>query len=117
MEFSECMYVLKEICEHNTCSSCPIVTMCPDGCLVSIPDHAVEAIEMAAKAYKKNKPKYPTWSEWLISIGAFNQPKYRGKIYSDIDIVYEMHDIAFKRIPPDIAEKLGISPIADDSDG
>lgn len=66
--------------------------------------------------YQELEPKYPTWAEWLNSMGLIkhdtgqfcvrmpNQYSYEVK---EVDI---LNEVAYKPIPADIAERLGIGP-------
>jgi hypothetical protein len=65
---------------------------------------------VAAWAAEHLEPQYPSWAEWLISIGAFGSLKEIERDYTDTEILYKMRDMMFEPIPAEIAETLGIEP-------
>lgn len=66
-------------------------------------------------AAENPEPVYPTWAEWLIEHGlteyqgnVFNDYRKDGPFVTKIDAV--LSKAAYKPIPADIAEKLGLKP-------
>jgi len=57
------------------------------------------------------EPVYPTWAEWLIEMGVLERRRYKANTddfgWRDVQATTP---IAYKPIPADIAEKLGVKP-------
>ena len=95
-EFSEVMKQLNRICTKSDCTNCPMESM---GCCGNIGFHCsnpikAERIEKIVMqwAAEHPEPKYPSWEEYLCSIGFWS--------YNSLS----------KPIPADIAKRLGIEP-------
>jgi len=118
-DFQEVCKHLKRMCERygDNCIKCPLEDK--DFCSLSAGDRTAETYKKAEEivmswAAEHPEPVYPTWGEWLISIGAAR------KIPTDIP--FELHDGRIvdspwetvvdinTPIPADIAQKLGIEP-------
>lgn len=112
-EFQEVAKAYIRMCDSfgSTCNGCPIYNIFDvDSCrarALKDPDKYERAI--TAWAADHPEPKYPTWAEYLNSIGvtisdrpfpAPNIPVY----------VYQAGAKMFAPIPADIAQKLGMQP-------
>ena len=104
MEFAEVMRNWKRMCNTmNRCDECPLIdTSCwaeqPDGL---IDDFNAREERIIKWATANPEPVYPTFREWLISIGVIDN-MYIHSVIADI--------LAVTPIPADIAQKLGIDP-------
>jgi len=91
--------------------------------LCSVQAKCIDAIEIKkieqevmAWAEENPEPVYPTWEEWLNSLGLIMQKEgtfteYRlNEIHSEIMQVNVLTSKGDQHIPADIAEKLGIEP-------
>lgn len=89
--FQEVMKQWRRMCEMSQCIKCPLSEICTTDPL-SRTDVEIAKIEEAVSQWAEEHPEpvYPTWYEWLCSIGAWNK--------------------ASDPIPADIAQKLGIEP-------
>ena len=91
-EFHDVMTKWRRMCEAHRCSKCPLNYAV---CCVSDPylrtDVDIETLEELITNWEEHpEPVYPTWFEWLCSIGVWNK--------------------ASDPIPANIAQKLGIKP-------
>lgn len=99
--------------EYSACDKCKLRSFeCPpiyerecDGA-----DWGLVEKVVTAWAAENPEPKYPSWAEWLISIGAFGSLKETEHDYTKTEILYRMRDMMFEPIPAEIAEKFGIEP-------
>ena len=107
--FQEVCKHLKRMCERygNNCIKCPLDDK--DFCDLSAGDRTAETYKKAEEiimswAAEHPEPKYPTWGEYLASIGVMKPAK--------LDEAYEVWftQLYSTKIPADIAEKLGIEP-------
>lgn len=109
-EFQEVIKQFKRLCDsaNQDCSSCGLENM---SCSIKdiVDNSAAFEKRVSAWAAKHPEPVYPTWAEWLNSIGviigeqpfpALNIPVY----------VYQASTKMLEPIPANIAEKLGIIP-------
>ena len=74
---------------------------------------AIEAMEKVVQEWSKANPvpEYPTWAEWLIEQGVLGAEPYKVKAAGhDGAVVLATTKSAFKSIPADIAERLGVKP-------
>ena len=102
-EFQEVMKQFKRMCEHadSGCSGCAFQgSDCSMSALVNNIEEAESLIMQWAAEHPE--PVYPTWFEWLDSLGLI-------KSFSNEDGVAFQFDWD-KRIPADIAQKLGLEP-------
>lgn len=115
-EFAEVARAWKRMCSKmNRCEGCPIVAASHGARCGVIPSTvAVKNIEEIEKAVtnwaaENPEPVYPTWLEWLESLGygiAFRD----GSGIDGVDGWAFSFKEAGKPIPADIAQKLGIEP-------
>jgi len=113
-EFAETMRDWRRLCDaiieenqDDGCKDCPLLKFSPDGrgCDAIYSDFGANAdwdgveAAIAAWAAEHPEPVYPTWAEWLTSIGVY--PKGWGIYQTPLK----------SEIPADIAKKLGITPI------
>ena len=61
-------------------------------------------VEVMRWAAEHPEPVYPTWLEWFVSRGEYNEAD-DGNVNVKVGV-----SILLKRIPADIAQKLGIEP-------
>ena len=106
-EFQEVCKHLKRMCElyGNNCIECPLDDK--DFCSLSAGDRTAETYKKAEEiimswAAEHPEPVYPTWGEWLMSIGVINGIHPHGAI----DALGNLK----QPIPAEFAEKLGIEP-------
>lgn len=106
-EFSEVIKQLGRICESNfgECDICDLRPFCPSKALLECyaKSWRVERLEKMVMEWAAEHPEpvYPTWEEWLITQGVIKEnPNGVGRPMPKL----------FERIPPDIAQKLGIEP-------
>ena len=104
-EFQEVMKQWRRMCnkmrEHGDwCqySKCPLSGKCQ---LPSTTDIAETEGVVMQWAAEHPEPVYPTWREWLTSIGVIDQ-MFTHSVIADT--------LSMTPIPADIAEKLGIEP-------
>jgi len=104
-EFQEVMQQAKRICKYmdNKCTLCPLTTkpFCQMGASEMENFADTEHVIMAWAA-EHPEPVYPTWGEWLMSIGVINGVHPHGAI----DALGNLK----QPIPADIAMKLGLQP-------
>ena len=109
-EFQEVMRQWKRMCDTyttddaaNCCKGC---RMAGRGCgAIYETDNADPDVierETMTWAAEHPEPKYPTWYEWLVSVGVLGINKDRDCIMLKPELRHP--------IPADIAEKLGIEP-------
>ena len=109
-EFCELVRIKKRLCAKYKCGFC---NGCPLGkgenslCgIISVnhyPDFQFKELEdeLLSWAAKNPEPVYPTWEEWLVSIGV-------AQVGSGMLSIHPA--ISEKPIPADIAQKLGLKP-------
>jgi len=103
-EFTEVMRQWGRLCNqhweesNNLCDNCVISDICDTYAWENAEN--AEAIENAVVAWAKEHPEpvYPTWFEWLKSVGAL--PMEQTMCHRGLE----------QPIPADIAKKLGIEP-------
>ena len=108
-EFQEVMRQLNRMCSHYpNCgdNDCPLFDKCGNvGSYSSNAKRAmwIEKIVMSWAA-KHPEPVYPTWYAWLANMGVVpaELPPDQAVMVTDIGLL--------KKIPADIAQKLGIEP-------
>lgn len=83
---------------EDKCNDCPLARNPVCGELHYVEKHHIENAEREIMDWSAANPEpvYPTWQEWLMGQGILSA----GGLYSK----------AFRPIPADIAEKLGIEP-------
>jgi len=120
-EFVQTMNDWKRMClSYKSCSDCPMMdedgcahVLCSEGGIQSAVPEIQEAV-IEKWAAEHPEPVYPTWIEWLKSMGII--PYLDGRVVKhDYDDNYlnghvNVNEIIFKPIPKDVAEKLGIEP-------
>lgn len=107
--------------DDSCCDGCPVVDLREHGCgaifeMEDGTDWQKYADTIREWAVEHPEPVYPTWAEWLNSMGLTkhntgqfcvqmpNQYSYEVK---EVDI---LNEVAYNPIPADIAQKLGIEP-------
>ena len=107
-EFQEVMRQWARMCgANNYCSACRMqkenlpYTLCSEGGIRSVENLADAELAIMAWAAEHPEPVYPTFREWLISIGVIGQMSTHSVIADKL---------AMTPIPADIAQKLGIEP-------
>ncbi len=107
-KFQEVCKHLKRMCERygDDCIKCPLGDK--DYCSLSAGDRTAETYKKAEEiimtwAAEHPEPVYPTWGEWLMSIGVISGLFPKGAI----DALGNLK----QPIPADIAQKLGIEPM------
>ena len=105
-EFVDVLRQFDRMCKSNAgCFNCPLHE--PDGvsdrCSIGAFINDSERIEREVMSWAAEHPEpvYPTFREWLISIGVIGQ-MYTHSVIAD--------KLAMTPIPADIAQKLGIEP-------
>lgn len=106
-EFQEVCKHLKRMCERygDNCIKCPLGDK--DYCSLSAGDRTAETYKKAEEiimtlAAEHPEPVYPTWGEWLMSIGVISGLFPKGAI----DALGNLK----QPIPADMAQKYGIEP-------
>ena len=101
--FSEVMRQWRRFCKsHNNCGECEFdgKGICGEAHLTDIPYADIE-LRIMSWAAEHPEPVYPTFREWLISIGVIGQMSTHSVIADKL---------AMTPIPADIAQKLGLKP-------
>lgn len=90
--------------DNDCCKYCPLDHYKSCGAIWEIEEdtHSNIAETVDAWAEENPGPQYPTWAEWLMSIGVINGAHPHGAI----DALGNLK----QPIPADIAEKLGLKP-------
>ena len=107
MEFVEVMRQRNRMCKKywtaRSCHGCPVAEeqQAYEGCCLTDLDPKRYEELVLQWATEHPEPVYPTFREWLISIGVIDQMSTHSVI-ADI--------LAMTPIPADIAQKLGIAP-------
>lgn len=108
-EFTEVMWQLNRMCSHyQNCedSGCPLSNDC--GNIGNYSSNAKQAMRIEKTvmqwAAENPEPIYPTWGEYLASIGVM-KPAEPNKAYE-----VWFTQLYSTNIPADIAKKLGIEP-------
>ena len=104
-EFVQTMKDWIRMCgSFKSCSDCPMMdadgwahVLCSEGGIQSAKPEIAEKV-IASWAAEHPEPVYPTWFEWMKSIGV---------LHTDQTLCHRGLE---KPIPADIAEKLGIEP-------
>lgn len=110
-EFEKTMRNWRRMCnafvkqyDNDCCKYCPLDHLKSCGAIWEIEDGTYDNIEETVEAWaaKNPEPQYPTWAEWLMSIGVI------GGLFQNraIDALGSLK----QPIPADIAEKLGMKP-------
>ena len=116
-EFAEVMKQWSRMCEKHICDNrdengdilplCPLVTQhngypCDDA-VTDLSHESVAQVEEIVMAWAAENPEpvYPTFREWLISIGVIGRMSTHSVIADKLLMTH---------IPAEIAEKLGIEP-------
>jgi len=127
-EFQEVMRQWKRLCIEmghrygvNACANCPC-SQDEDAICDAIYDTPKDTnwpfIEIAVVSWAADHPEpvYPTWAEWLNSMGftkhdtgqfCVRMPNQYSYEVEEVDI---LNEFAYKPIHADIAQKLGIAP-------
>ena len=119
-EFSKIAHDFLRMCGYYNappCQGCPmgIYGIDLDTCRARLLDNP-EKYEMKITQWAKEhpEPNYPTWIEWLQSLGVIPYLSgYVAKRDDDgnyLDGHVNVNEVAHKPIPVDIAQKLGIEP-------
>ena len=109
--FQEVMKQWRRFCRsHRNCGECEFdgKGICGEAHLSNVPYSDIE-LRIMAWAAEHPEPVYPTWVEWLLEQDvASKRPGFR----FEEDGMYENYltAYAFKPIPADIAQKLGLEP-------
>lgn len=107
-EFIEVARAKRRMCKAHTeeCSECKLQRNCSllNVCAYSDDDVINFENEVMAWAAEHPEPVYPTWWEWLFSIGAVTR-----KVKPDVAATL-IDTGLLDYIPADMAEKLGIEP-------
>lgn len=108
MEFVEVMRQWARMCgANNYCSTCRMqkenlpYTLCSEGGIRSVENIADAEFTIMSWAAENPEPVYPTFREWLISIGVIDQMSTHSVIADTL---------AMTPIPAEIAQRLGIEP-------
>lgn len=111
-EFSELVRIKKRICakyKHNgNCNGCPVGAkfLCEIIAISDYDDMSFKACEdtLLSWAEEHPAPVYPSWYAWLANMGIvpIELPPDQAILVTDIGLL--------KKIPADIAQKLGIEP-------
>lgn len=107
-EFGEVMRQWGRMCSSMTnCDYCPVYDSARSACIAKLKNLANREIRAAEEevmgwAAVHPEPAYPTWREWLEEMGVIDHAEN----YAQCGVT-----VARKRIPYDIARKLGITPI------
>lgn len=120
-EFKEVMKQFDRMCWHyQQKHECPMA--CPmNGVNISqcrkIAFEEPEVMEKTVMAWAAEHPEpvYPTWAEWLISMGLIEyKASFENVWHGDCNvtngIIKALNAKAEQRIPADTAEKLGLQP-------
>lgn len=119
-EFKEVCKQWRRMCEAaNECGG-NCVALCAlahnefCGNLIQATDKDIENAETVIMEWAKKNPEpvYPTWIDWLMSEGVI-PTNYMAANSTDSEVragTFYVTIKAFKPIPDDIAEKLGIAP-------
>lgn len=115
-EFQNIIRQLNRLCEvnratNNCANTCPLALLhkkyldapsCKDELFV----HTKEVEQVVTEWAKENpEPVYPSWGEWLVEQGMAIAEKAKPS-----GINYKTTTMVKRRIPADIAQKLGIEP-------
>lgn len=109
-EFQEVMRQWARMCgAHNNCSACRMqkenlpYTLCSEGGIRSVENIADVELAIMAWAAEHPEPEYPSWIDFLSTVGLIIQT-------NDCTTCAFDFTKAYTQIPADIAEKLGIKP-------
>lgn len=123
-EFVEVMGWFEKMYERNRllpdCGDCALGNCPVSKCRKMLQENLEECKRVIEQyAAKHSKPQYPTWKEWSEQIFPKAMLPIRPCEFEDISVcVYNSCDECRGRhIPADIAEKLGIQPIAKENSG
>ena len=118
-EFQKVMHEWKRMCAATSfCEVCPLKD---EKCWATSPasmvgdSKSIESIIMAW-ASENPEPVYPTWAEWLNSTGLTKHDTGQFCVHTPNQYSYEvkgvdiLNEVAYKPIPADIAQKLGLQP-------
>ena len=101
-EFRDVMKQWRRMCANTPCKKCEIYEFC-EGFPSLDSDRIEEIVTRWAEAHPE--PVYPTWWEWLFSIGAVTR-----KVKPDVAATL-IDTGLLDFIPADIAQKLDIKPL------
>ena len=108
-DFVQTMKDWRRMCENNRTDCmrfCPICANPTCGELAEADDEDILKAEDAIMAWAAEHPEpvYPSWYEWLSSMGIvpIEQPPEQAVLVTDIGLL--------KKIPAETAQKLGIEP-------
>ena len=120
--FQEVIHQTKRICKsvNGNCGKCLLGAFsCPNNTRFDSTDEQ-KFIEFAnavmSWAAENPEPVYPTWFEWLNSMGLTKHDTGQFCVYMPNQYSYEvkevdiLNEVAYESIPADIAQKLGIQP-------
>lgn len=116
-EFGEVMKQWRRFCKsHGNCGECEFdgKGICGETHMSEVPFADIE-LRIMAWAAEHPEPKYPTWVEWLELNGIVTEP--RDEAIQEVlqSLFPELPNRlltfrAYRAIPADIAQKLGIEP-------
>ena len=122
-EFVDVIHHTKRICKsvNGHCEKCLLGAFsCPNNARFDSTDEQ-KFIDFANAvmtwAAEHSEPVYPSWAEWLESTGLTKHKTGQFCVHMPNQYSYEVKEVeilneaAYKPIPADIAEKLGIEPI------
>ena len=116
-EFQEVMKQWRRFCKsHSNCGKCEFdgKGICGKTHLSDVPYSDMELCIMAWAA--EHPVVYPTWAEWLNSTGLTKHDTGQFCVHTPNQYTYEvkgvdiLNEAAYKPIPADIAQKLGLKP-------
>lgn len=109
-EFVDVLRQFDRMCKTNAgCFNCPLHM--PDGvsdeCSIGAFANNPERIERKVMTWAAEHPEpvYPTWFDYLLSIGAIPKSAPAGGVYQWI-----VESIKHNQIPEETAQKLGLEP-------
>lgn len=116
MEFKKAMTIIRRMCNNGeaNCDKCPLFLS--HNCSVRPwADSDAVRVEGILEKWAKEHPEpvYPTWREFLTSIGVIPKVTIAATEKTQFDVSgdwAEAYALTQNRIPADIAEKLGLKP-------
>lgn len=112
-EFATVMHEMARMCDviikKDECENCPISHNVLCGVLCNMEDKAIAEAEAAIMAWAAEhpEPQYPTWGEYLKSMGVI-VPRKNYTVMDTYSLI--ISQINSTHISADIAKKLGIEP-------
>lgn len=124
-EFQEVMKQRNRMCKHylsidHNCKNCPL-DRAKEGTMLQCFRYVAEYYQKAENvimewAAEHPEPVYPTWEEWLQSVGVMESSegllrRTKGQLYIDGIPAHAVPTAkVLQPIPDDIAKKLGLDP-------